>query len=68
MVDINGYKININDRVRVEEDMAFAEGMLYKNSIVKIDEVDTNKSTARVVDSLGKVWWVNSSKLSIKFL
>ena len=52
----------------MEKDIPSSEGMLYKNSIVKIDEWNDSTKKIRVVDSLGKVWWVNPSQVSASFL
>ena len=42
--------------------------MLYKNSIVKLDEFNTKTHKIRVTDSVGKVWWIEPSKVSCSFL
>ena len=42
-------------------------GMLHKNSIVKIDEITTSnpvRGSIRVTDSLGKIWWVNKEDIA----
>ena len=63
--------IQVGERVRIVEDISSVNGVLYKDTIVKVDgfsqNVDNIKDTIRVVDSLGKIWWVESSKLSNKF-
>ena len=43
-------------------------GVLYKNSIVKISEHNQKNNTIRVIDSLGKIWWVEPSQVSSSFL
>ena len=68
LVDYKNRKLKIGERVRVEKDIPSSEGMLYKNSIVKIDEWNDSTKKIRVVDSLGKVWWVNPSQVSASFL
>ena len=45
-----------------------AEGMLYKNTIVKLDEYNESNSKIRVKDSLGKVWWIEPNQVSCSFL
>ena len=42
--------------------------MLYKDSIVKLDEFNDITKKIRVTDSLGKVWWVEPSQVSCSFL
>ena len=68
LVDYKNRKIEIGERVRVEKDIPSPDGMLYKNTIVKIDEWNDSTRKIRVTDSLGKVWWVNPSEVSASFL
>ena len=57
--------MKIGDKVKINKDIPNVDGMLYKNSIVKIDEiidyadVSPVRGNIRVVDNLGKIWWVN---------
>ncbi len=55
-------------RVRVEVDIPSPEGMLYQNSIVKIDEFNSEQQKLRVTDATGKVWWIEPSQVSCSFL
>tara|TARA_Y100001963_G_C6487474_1_gene311847 strand:- start:340 stop:540 length:201 start_codon:yes stop_codon:yes gene_type:complete len=66
MVDCKNRKVKVGDKVRIEEDIPSVDGMLYKNSIVKIDS--SEKSRFRVVDSLGKIYWVESHQISSSYL
>ena len=66
MKDVRGRKLKISDRVRIEEDIPTVDGMLYKNSIVKVDNLEESK--LRVQDRSGKLWWVNYSQVSASFL
>ena len=68
LVDSRGRTLEIGSRVRIEVDIPSPEGMLYKNSIVKIDEFNEKEKTIRVVDNLGKIWWVNPNHVSASFL
>ena len=56
MRDVRGRKLKISDRVRIEEDIPTVDGMLYKNSIVKVENLEESK--LRVQDRSGKLWWV----------
>ena len=59
--------MKIGDKVKIKKDIPNINGMLYKDSIVKIDEItDSNpvRGNIRVVDTLGKIWWVNSTDIS----
>tara|TARA_Y100001937_G_scaffold98966_1_gene135127 strand:- start:2747 stop:2947 length:201 start_codon:yes stop_codon:yes gene_type:complete len=66
MKDIKGTKLKISDRVRIEQDIPSVNGMLYKNTICKIDSLEESK--LRVQDRSGKLWWVQYSQVSASFL
>ena len=66
MKDVRGTKLKISDRVCIQEDIPSVEGMLYKNTIVKIE--DLKKDKLRVQDRSGKLWWVQYSQVSASFL
>ena len=68
LVDTKGRELEIGSRVRIEVDIPSPEGMLYKNSIVKLDEFNEKQNKIRVHDSLGKVWWIEPSQVSSSFL
>ena len=60
--------LKLGNRVRVEEDIPSPDGMLYKNTLVKLDEFNEKLNKIRVTDSLGKVWWVAPNQVSCSFL
>ena len=66
MKDVRGTELNISDRVCIQEDIPTIDGMLYKNTIVKVDTL--NESKLRVQDRSGKLWWVQYSQVSASFL
>ena len=68
LVDSKNRTMEIGQRVRVEVDIPSAEGMLYANTIVKLDEFNKEQKRIRVTDSTGKVWWIEPSKVSCSFL
>ena len=68
LVDYKNRKIKIGEKVRVEKDIPSPDGMLYKHTIVKIDEWNTETKKIRVKDTLGKVWWIEPSQVSASFL
>ena len=68
LVDYRNRELSIGQRVRIEEDIPSPNGMLYKNSVVKLDEFNFKTKKIRVTDSLGKVWWVEESQVSASFL
>ena len=46
----------------LKKDIPNVNGMLYKGSIVKIDEVSGGspfRGSVRVIDNLGKIWWLH---------
>ena len=60
--------MKIGDKVKILKDIPSVNGMLHGGTIVKIDEITEGKTlmhgTIRVVDTLGKIWWVNSTDIS----
>ena len=68
LVDAKGRNLKLGERVRVEFDIPSPDGMLYKNSIVKLDEFNIKTSKIRVTDSVGKVWWIEPNQVSCSFL
>ena len=68
LVDSRNRKISVGERVRIEQDIPSPDGVLYTNSIVKIDEFNDNPNKIRVTDSTGKVWWIEPSTVSCSFL
>ena len=66
MKDVKGSKLVIGKRVCIQEDIPSVNGMLYKNSICKIESFDNNK--IQVQDRSGKLWWVKPTQVSGSFL
>ena len=66
MNDINGRTLKVGERVRIEENIPSVNGMLYKDSIVKVEAFDTKK--LQVQDRSGKLWWVTNNQVSASFL
>ena len=63
--------MNIDDKVKINKDIPSINGMLHKDSIVKIDEITTSnpvRGSIRVTDSLGKIWWIEPTQVSASFL
>tara|TARA_Y100000593_G_scaffold82687_1_gene155506 strand:+ start:632 stop:844 length:213 start_codon:yes stop_codon:yes gene_type:complete len=68
LVDKRNRELEIGQRVRIEMDIPSENGMLYKDSIVKLDEFNDKTKKIRVTDSMGKIWWVEPSQVSSSFL
>jgi len=68
LVDYRNRELTVGQRVRIETDIPSENGMLYKNTIVKLDELNFKTKKIRVTDSLGKVWWVDPTQVSSSFL
>ena len=66
MKDVRGRVLKISDRVCIQEDIPTVDGMLYKNTICKVDSLEESK--LRVQDRSGKLWWVEYSQVSASFL
>ena len=68
LVDCKNRKISIGDKVRIEKSIPSIDGMLYKDTIVKVDEHNKKENVVRVTDNLGKIWWIKPNDVSIGFL
>ena len=68
LIDSRGRELTIGQRVRIEMDIPSENGMLYKHSLVKIDELNESTKKIRVTDNLGKVWWIEPNEVSCSFL
>jgi len=68
LVDSKNRELEIGQKVRVEKDIPSPDGMLYKHSLVKLDEWNTETKKIRVTDRLGKVWWIEPTHVSASFL
>ena len=66
MKDIKGSKLSVGRRVCIQQDIPSVDGMLYKNTICKVEALEESK--LRVQDRSGKLWWVNYSQVSASFL
>ena len=55
--------MKIGDKVKIIKDIPSVNGMLHRGTVVKIDEIRED-DIFRVVDTLGKIWWVNSTDIS----
>jgi len=66
MKDIKGKSLEVGERVCIQEDIATVNGMLYKNTICKVEGFDTKK--VQVQDRSGKLWWVTGNQESASFL
>lgn len=56
--------MKIGDKVRINKDMPNVDGMLHKDTIVKIDDIRKD-GILRVVDLIGKIWWITSSDVNM---
>ena len=52
-------KFKVGDKVKVTKDIPSVDGMLYKGTKAKIDEMGFPDKDLRVIDELGKIWYVN---------
>ena len=57
--------IKKGQKVIINRDISSVDGMLYKESIVIIDEVGFPDKDFRVKDNVGKIWYINLSDIRI---
>ena len=55
--------IKKGQKVIINRDISSVDGMLYKESIVIIDEVCFPDKDFRVKDNVGKIWYINLSDI-----
>ena len=55
--------MKIGQKALIIVDVPTVDGMIYKNTTVKISAVENDK--IRVTDDLGKIWYVHPSNISI---
>ena len=59
--------MKLGDKVKILKDIPSINGMLHKDTVVKIDEIKDGsnpvRGSIRVVDTLGKIWWVNEKEI-----
>ena len=65
--DIDNHSIKEGQKVRIVSDIPTTNGMIYKDSIMKVSKIIESKKI-RVVDNLGKIWYIKSSDISVKYL
>ena len=68
LVDYKGRTLKVGKRVRIEMDIPSENGMLYKHTIVKLDEFNDKTKKIRVTDRVGKVWWIEPTQVSASFI
>ena len=68
LLDYKQRKLKVGSRVCVQFDIPSVNGMLYKHTLVKLDEWNEDTNKIRVTDSTGKVWWVEPTQVSCSFL
>ena len=66
MKDVRGTILKIGNRVCIQEDIPSVNGMLYKNTICKVEALNDGK--LQVQDRAGKLWWIGYNQVSASFL
>ena len=58
--------MKIGDKVKVNKDIPSINGMLREGTIVRVDNISlpTSDSNIRVVDNLGKIWFINEGDIN----
>ena len=55
--------MKVGDKAKIVKSIPSIDGMLHAGTIVRIDQITEGKTlmrgAIRVVDTLGKIWWVN---------
>ena len=57
--------MKIGDKVKVNKDIPSINGMLHKDTTVKIDHITSKSSNnIRVTDNLGKIWYLSEEDIN----
>ena len=57
--------MKIGDKVKLNKDIPSINGMLRKDTIVKIDHITSNlDNNIRVTDNLGKIWYLSEEDVT----
>jgi hypothetical protein len=59
---INDYKVGT--KLKVIRDVATIDGVLYQNEIIKVDSIGFPDKDMRVVDNLGRIWYLDFCDVS----
>ena len=51
--------IKVGQKVKMIVDIPSVNGMLYRDTVVKVDSMGYPDKDLRVVDDVGKIWYVN---------
>ena len=57
-------EFKVGDKVKVVRDIPSVDGMLYKGTKAKIDQIGFPDKDLRIIDEMGKIWHVNFSDVS----
>ena len=58
--------MNIGDKVKILRDIPSINGMLRKGTTVRVDNISLSPpNNIRVVDDLGKIWFVNGEDIRV---
>ena len=68
LLDSKNRELKMGERVRIEKNIPSPNGMLYENTLVKLQEFDSVNNKVKVTDSMGKVWWIEPLNISASFL
>tara|TARA_Y100000356_G_C11066940_1_gene186885 strand:+ start:330 stop:521 length:192 start_codon:yes stop_codon:yes gene_type:complete len=52
-------KFKIGDKLKVLRNIPTIDGVLYKDEIVKVDEMTFPDKDMRVIDNLGRQWYID---------
>ena len=59
--------MKLGDKVKINKDIPSINGMLREGTTVKIDEISlspSNNNNIRVVDDLGKIWFLDEGDIN----
>lgn len=61
-------RFKIGQKLKIKNDIPSVNGMLYKDTVVTIDEIGFPDKDFRVKDNLGNIWYIDTSDVYLNFL
>ena len=57
-------KFKVGSKLKVIRDIPTINGVLYKNEIIKIDAIGFRDKDMRVIDNMGRIWYIDFCDVS----
>tara|TARA_Y100000310_G_scaffold107863_1_gene106333 strand:- start:5034 stop:5225 length:192 start_codon:yes stop_codon:yes gene_type:complete len=55
--------LNKDQKVKSLKTLTTINGTLYKDTVVRVDEIDSDKDIVRVIDNVGGIWYLKNDEI-----